>query len=169
MRLVGSAIVLVLAVVGTPAHAQGLPNVETISVDLGPYIQPGTPIRISGTALRRVGGYVVGVRADTILVGTERRAPADAGRPIHLGVVDTLWTSGTRWVTTLGFGFSLGLAVGGAVCVFSLDESCTAMPIAVAGGVAVGLIVGKLRKVWLKRFVRRDGGPVPTIGPWLGR
>jgi len=169
MRLVGSAIVLVLAALGTPAQAQGLPSVETTTIDLGPYIQPGTAIRISGTALRRVGGYVVGVRADTILVGTERRAPADAGRPIHLGVVDTLWTGGTRWVTTLGIGFSLGLAVGGAYCVFSLDESCTAMPIAVGSGVALGVIVGKLRRVWLRRFVRRDGGPMPTIGPWLAR
>lgn len=169
MRLVGSALVLVLATLGTPAHAQGLPSVETTTLDLGPYIQPGTAIRISGTALRRVGGYVVGVRADTILVGAARTAQFDAGRPIQLAAVDTLWTGGTRFVTTVAMGTSLGLAVGGAVCVFSLEDSCKAFPIAVASGVALGAVVGKLRKVWLKRFVRRDGGPVPTIGPWLGR
>ena len=166
MRVVTTAIILGLAAVGTSAQAQGLPMVETSTIDLGPYVQPGAPVRISGTALRRVGGYVVGVRSDTILLSAQRGGAADASRPIRLGAVDTLWTRGDVFWPTLGLGFSAGLATGGAICVFSLSENCRALPIATVAGSALGAIIGKARKVWRKRFERRDGGPVPTIGPW---
>lgn len=169
MRLVGTAIFLVLTGVGTSARAQDLPSVETTTIDLSPYIQPGKALRISGTALRRVGGYVVGVRSDTILVGTVRGSSTDAARPIRLGAVDTLWTRGTWFGPSLLVGISLGLGIGGAACVFHTEGTCKVFPIATAAGIIGGAVIGATRKVWRKRFVRRDGGPQPMIGPWMER
>lgn len=164
-----ASIVLVLAAVGTSARAQGLPSVETITVDMGPYFQPGTPVRISGTALRRVGGYVLAVNADTILLGANRGAAPSSARQIQLSAVDTLWTRGRWFWQSMAVASSLGGTIGGAVCVFGQKENCYGLPIGFFAGAALGAIVGKARPVWQRRFVRRDGGPVPTIGPWMGR
>jgi hypothetical protein len=54
--------------------------------------------------------------------------------------------------------------VGGAICVFGQEEKCTQLPIAAATGLALGVIVGTVRKLWHPRFVRRDGGPQPVFG-----
>lgn len=169
MRLARYAMVLVLTALGTSAHAQDLPTTETTHLDLSPYLQPGTPIRISGSALHRVGGYVVGLQTDAILVGDVKRIPSDGGRPIRLAAVDTLWTRGNWIWPGLALGSSVGLTVGGAMCVFSSNENCAAFPIGIVAGTAAGAIIGFARKVWHQRFVRRDGGPVPTIGPWMQR
>lgn len=166
MRVVGTAIVLALAVTGAIAHAQGLPTVETSTIDLSPYVQPGRGIRISGTALRRVGGYVVALRSDTILLGSERGAAPDAARPIQLGAVDTLWTRGHWFWPSVALGSSLGATVGGAYCVFGQSDECVGLPIGAVAGFVLGAVVGRARTIWVKKFVRRDGGPVPTIGPW---
>lgn len=169
MHLSRTTLVLVAAILGTPAYAQDLPTTETIRLDLSPYLQPGTPIRISGTALHRVGGYVVGLQTDAILVGNERGAPSNGARPIQLAAVDTLWTRGNWIWPGLALGSSAGGFVGGAICVFSGNEKCRAFPIALIGGIAAGAAVGFSRKVWHSRYVRRDGGPVPTIGSWSPR
>ena len=169
MRLVGTAIFLALAALGTSARAQGLPSVETTTIDLSPYVQPGKAVRISGTALRRVGGYVVGVRGDTILLGTARAAGEDAARSVPLGAVDTLWTRGRWFWSTWAVGISAGLAVGGTACILSQKDACNFFPIAAGVGIVGGALVGTLRKTWRKRYVRLDGGPVPTIGPWIER
>ena len=169
MRYARYAMILILSAMGPAAYAQDLPTTETTHLDLSPFLQPGTKVRISGQALHRVGGYVVGTQTDAILVGDMRGTAASAARPIRLASVDTLWTRG-RWMWPgLGIGSSLGLTVGGAVCVFSQNERCTAFPIAVVTGTAAGALVGYLRRVWHNRYVRRDGGPVPTLGPWMQR
>jgi hypothetical protein len=164
MRWSRGAIVLALAALGTSARAQDLPSVEVARIDLSPYVRPGTPIRISGAALRRVGGYVVGIHADTILLGSDRNAGAGGARAIRLGAVDTLWTKGHWFWPGVAIGISAGVLVGGAICVFGQEEDCTQLPIGAASGVALGAIVGSLRKLWHPRFVRRDGGPQPVFG-----
>jgi len=168
-RLALATLVMVLIAAGTSARAQDLPTTETTHLDLTPYLQPGTPIRISGHSLRRVGGYVVGVQENTILVGAEKRVAPDGAKSIKLATVDTLWTRGNWFWQGLAVGGSVGALAGGAVCVFSGEEECKAFPIAIASGLALGAVVGTARKMWKQRFVRRDGGPVPTIGPWNQR
>ena len=169
MRFARYAAILVLSVLATTAYAQDLPTTETTHLDLSPFLQPGTQVRISGSALHRVGGFVVGTQTDAILLGDTKTASATGARPIRLQSVDTLWTRG-RWMWSgLAVGSSLGLTIGGAVCVFSQNERCTAFPIAVVTGTAAGALVGYVRRVWHNRYVRRDGGPVPTLGPWLQR
>jgi hypothetical protein len=164
MRWSRGAIILALAALGTSARAQNLPTVDVARLDLSPYVRPGAPIRISGAALRRVGGYVVGIHADTILVGSERHAGIAGARAIQLGAVDTLWTKGNWFWPGVAIGVSGGVAVGGAICVFGQEEECTQLPIAAATGLALGVIVGTVRKLWHPRFVRRDGGPQPVFG-----
>ena len=159
----------VLITAGTSARAQDLPTTETTHLDLTPYLQPGTPIRISGHSLRRVGGYVVGVQDNTILVGSEKRVAPDGAQPIMLATVDTLWTRGNWFWQGVALGGSAGALIGGASCVFGGEEECTTFGIAIASGLALGAIVGTARKMWKQRYVRRDGGPVPTIGPWNQR
>jgi hypothetical protein len=162
-------LVIVLLVPGTPARAQDLPTTETTHLDLSPYLEPGTPIRISGHALRRVGGYVVGVQSNTILVGSEKRSAPEGAQSIQLATVDTLWTASNWLWPGVALGSSIGGLVGGATCVFGGEEECTTFVVAIGTGIVVGAAVGLVRKVWKRRFVRRDGGPVPTIGPWNQR
>lgn len=163
-RFTGLTLVLLVAALGTSARAQDLPTTEITQLDLSPYLQPGTQVRISGNALRRVGGYVVGLETDAILLGTEKHAAPGAGRPIQLAAVDTLWTQGNWLWPGLALGSSVGGVIGGAVCVFGQAEECIAFPAAIAAGIVVGGTVGLIRKVWHQRFVRRDGGPVPRLG-----
>ena len=168
-RLALATLVMVLTAASTSARAQDLPTTETTHLDLTPYLQPGTPIRISGHSLRRVGGYVVGTQDNTILVGNEKRVAPDGAQPIKLAAVDTLWTRGNWFWPGVAVGGSAGALAGGAICVFGNSDECTAFPIAIASGLAIGALVGTARKIWKQRFVRRDGGPVPTIGPWNQR
>jgi hypothetical protein len=169
MRYLRYAMILILTVGGTTASAQDLPTTETTHLDLSPYLHPGTQIRISGSALNRVGGFVVGVQTDAILLGDARGASANGARPIPLATVDTLWTRG-RWMWEgVALGSSVGLLIGGATCVFSQNERCIAFPVGIVAGTATGALVGYLRRIWRPRYVRRDGGPVPTLGPWMQR
>ena len=165
-RLAYAFVVVGLVASGTPARAQDLPTTETIHLDLSKYLEPGTHVRISGHSLRRVGGYVAGLQSNTILVGDQKRVAPEAARPIRLAAVDTLWTAGNWMWQGIALGSSAGGLVGGAICVFGQADECIAFPVAIASGIAVGAAVGLVRKVWYRRFVRRDGGPVPTLGPF---
>jgi hypothetical protein len=169
MKRLAVTLVMVLITAGTSARAQDLPTTETTHLDLTPYLHPGTPIRISGHSLRRVGGYVVGVQDNTILVGNEKGVAADGAKSIKLATVDTLWTRGNWFWPGVALGGSAGALVGGAACVFGGEDECKVFPVAIATGLAIGAAVGTARKIWKQRFVRRDGGPVPTIGPWNQR
>jgi hypothetical protein len=168
-RLKSLILVLVVAALGSSARAQDLPTTETTQLDLSPYLQHGKPIRISGNALHRVGGYVVGLESDKILLGTEKTTAPAGAREIKLQAVDTLWSRSNWLWPGLALGSSVGGFVGGAICVFGQAEECIAFPAAVVGGLAIGAAVGLARKVWKERFVRRDGGPVPTIGSFNPR
>lgn len=168
-RLAYAFVAVGLVTSGTPALAQDLPTTETIHLDLSRYLEPGSRVRISGHSLRRVGGYVVGLQTNTILVGDEKHVAPEAARPIKLAAVDTLWTAGNWMWQGIALGSSVGGLVGGAICVFGQADECIAFPVAIASGVVVGGAVGLVRKVWYRRFIRRDGGPVPTLGPWNQR
>ncbi len=111
----------------------------------------------------------MGVQENTILVGNEKRVAPDGAKSIQLATVDTLWTRGNWFWPGVALGGSAGALAGGAICVFGGEEECTAFAFAVLGGLALGAAVGTARKIWKQRFVRRDGGPVPTIGPWNQR
>jgi hypothetical protein len=158
-----SAVILTLAfaAVCLPVAAQDLPTVEVVTLDLTPYVQPGKQIRISGEALRRVGGRVLSVSRDTIFLAD---AGSSGGRPIPLSQVDTLWSRGNWLLPGIAVGTSAGVLVGGAVCVFGSHERCKALPIGAAAGLVAGYVFGKTRTVWQRRYARRDGGPVPSIG-----
>lgn len=158
-----SAVVLVLALAGgwASAAAQDLPTVERFTLDLSPYVQPGKQIRISGEALRRVGGRVMKVSADTIFL---QEPGSSNGRPIPLSQIDTLWSRGNWLWQGVAIGTSLGVSVGGAICVFGSQEKCEALAIGAATGLVLGLVVGKARAVWNRRYARRDGGAVPVLG-----
>jgi hypothetical protein len=146
------------------AAAQDLPTPQSSTVDLSPFLRPGQRVRISGEALRRVGGAVVNLRSDTIVI-----SGAEGQRPIPLAQVDTLWTRGTwMWQGMLLAG-SAGVIAAGATCVFGVKERCPELAYGAIAGVAAGFVIGKLRIVYNRRFARRDGGPVPILGPWVDR
>ena len=155
---------LILGGAAASAAAQDLPTPQSSTVDLSPFLRPGQRVRISGEALRRVGGAVMNLRPDTIVL-----TGATGQQAIPLRAVDTLWTRGTwMWQGMLLAG-SAGIIAGGASCVFGVKERCPQLAYGAIAGVAAGFVIGKLRVVYNRRFARRDGGPVPILGPWVER
>jgi len=144
------------------AVAQDLPNPQTSTIDLSPYLRPGHRVRISGEALRRVGGAVVHLRPDTILL-----SGVMGQQTIPLSRVDTLWTRGTWTWQGMLLGGSAGAITGGAICVFGVKERCPQLALGILAGTAVGFVIGKMRVIYNRQYARRDGGPVPTLGRWI--
>jgi hypothetical protein len=146
---------------GVAAAAQDLPNPETIRLDLGRYLHRGKRVMISGESLRRVGGRVIDLAPDTIILSDM----ASGTRTIPLSSVDTLWTRTNPTLLGFGLGLCAGATIGGALCVFGSQEKCGALAIGTASGALLGTVIGKLKTVWTRRYARRDGGPVPVIQP----
>jgi hypothetical protein len=167
MHPAGRTSPLLVAVLAASLQAQDLPTPERITVDLGPVLRYGSTVRVSGGVLHRLGGVVVDVRGDTILLGASRASDATAAQIVPLAGVDTLWTRSSRFVPGLALGISTGATLGALSCVFAIKERCNILPVAAAAGGLVGGVIGKMTPNWRRRYVRRDGGPVPVIGSWL--
>ncbi len=124
-------------------------------------LKPGQIVRVRPRTGDRIESRVLSIQGDSLVLSSE-------GSSVVLGtpVIDSLWVKGQATATGAIVGTSLAavgsVVVSAAVCKsiredFPCGESGKAIAASIAGGAALGAVIGSVVPKWRLRYARTPG------------